>query len=224
MKNFILDIDGTLWDSTGVVAVGWNRALKEAAVPELDGLVITADSLKKEFGKPMDVIADDLFGNIDPIKKAELLKLCCKYEHEAIVDNTKDITFPGVRETLHALAGSADGREKCDKCARCERCGLYIVSNCQDGYIELVMEKNGITDIISDYECFGRTGLQKDENIRLVIERNKLENVMYVGDTAGDFEASKKAGVPFVFASYGFGSVTGADYEIKEFADLLKLV
>ena len=61
MKNFILDIDGTLWDSTGVVAVGWNRALKEAAVPELDGLVITADSLKKEFGKPLDVIADELF-------------------------------------------------------------------------------------------------------------------------------------------------------------------
>ena len=218
MKNFILDIDGTLWDSTGVVAVGWNRALKEAAVPELDGLVITADSLKKEFGKPMDVIADDLFGDIAPAKKAALLKLCCKYEHEAIVENTKDITFPGVRETLRALAGSADGREKY------ARCGLYIVSNCQDGYIELVMEKNGITDIISDYECFGRTGLQKDENIRLVIERNKLENVMYVGDTAGDFEASKKAGVPFVFASYGFGSVTGADYEIKEFADLLKLV
>lgn len=215
MKNFILDIDGTLWDSTGVVAVGWNRALKEAAVPELDGLVITADSLKKEFGKPMDVIADDLFGDIDPAKKAALLKLCCKYEHEAIVDNTKDITFPGVRETLRALSGS--GRDHA-------KCGLYIVSNCQDGYIELVMEKNGITDIISDYECFGRTGLQKDENIRLVIERNKLENVMYVGDTAGDFDASKKAGVPFVFASYGFGSVTGADYVIKEFADLLKLV
>lgn len=216
MKNFILDIDGTLWDSTGVVAVGWNRALKEAAVPELDGLVITADSLKKEFGKPMDVIADDLFGDIDPAKKDALLKLCCKYEHEAIVENTKDITFPGVRETLRALSDN--------KCGKYDKCGLYIVSNCQDGYIELVMEKNGITDIISDYECFGRTGLQKDENIRLVIERNKLENVMYVGDTAGDFEASKKAGVPFVFASYGFGSVAGADYEIKEFKDLLKLV
>lgn len=217
MKNLILDIDGTLWDSTGVVAVGWNRAIKEAAIPELKNLLITADDLKKEFGKPMDVIADDLFGDIDPNKKAALLKLCCKYEHEAIVENTKDITFPGVRETLRALAGD-------DKHGKPGKCGLYIVSNCQNGYIELVMEKNGITDIISDFECFGRTGLQKDENIRLVVERNKLEDVMYVGDTAGDFEASRKAGVPFVFASYGFGSVTGADYVINEFADLLKLV
>ena len=209
MKNFILDIDGTLWDSTAVVADGWNRAIKEAAPLEIKDLVITSDSLKKEFGKPMDVIADDLFGPIDAKSKAKLLELCCKYEHEAIIANTKDITFPGVRETLRALNGKA---------------GLYIVSNCQDGYIEIVMQKNGITDIISDYECFGRTGLQKDENIRLVVERNKLDNVLYVGDTAGDFEASRKAGVPFVFASYGFGSVTGADYEIKQFADLLKLV
>ena len=208
MKNFILDIDGTLWDSTAVVAVGWNRAIREAAPQEIQNLVITADSLKKEFGKPMDVIADDLFGPIDAKSKAELLKLCCKYEHEAIVANTKDITFPGVRETLRELSSKA---------------GLYIVSNCQDGYIEIVMQKNGITDIIRDYECFGRTGLQKDENIRLVVERNKLEDVFYVGDTAGDFEASRKAGVPFVFASYGFGSVTGADYEIKQFADLLQL-
>jgi len=211
MKNFILDIDGTLWDSTGVVAVGWNRALKEAAVPELKDLVITADSLKKEFGKPMDVIADDLFGPIDADKKADLLKLCCKYEHEAIVNNTKDITFPGVRETLRTLANSG-------------KCTLYIVSNCQNGYIELVMKKNGITDIIHDFECFGHTGLQKDENIKLVIERNKLNDVYYVGDTAGDFEASRKAGVKFIFASYGFGTVDGADYVIKQFADLLKLV
>ncbi len=209
MKNFILDIDGTLWDSTAVVATGWNRAIREAAPKEIRDLVITPDSLKKEFGKPMDVIADDLFGEIDAKSKASLLELCCKYEHEAIVANTKDITFPGVRETLRSLHGKA---------------GLYIVSNCQDGYIEIVMQKNGITDIIQDYECFGRTGLQKDENIRLVVERNKLDNVLYVGDTAGDFDASRKAGVPFVFASYGFGSVTGADYEIKQFADLLKLM
>ena len=209
MKNFILDIDGTLWDSTAVVATGWNKAIREAAPKEIRDLVITPDSLKKEFGKPMDVIADDLFGDIDAKSKAALLELCCKYEHDAIVANTKDITFPGVRETLHELSDKA---------------GLYIVSNCQDGYIEIVMQKNGITDIIRDYECFGRTGLQKDENIRLVVERNKLDDVLYVGDTAGDFDASRKAGVPFVFASYGFGSVTGADYVIKQFADLLKLL
>lgn len=209
MKNFILDIDGTLWDSTGVVATGWNKAIKEAAIPELKELVITADILKKEFGKPMDVIADDLFGPIDPAKKAALLKLCCQYEHQAIVENTKDITFPGVRESLRELSKKA---------------GLYIVSNCQDGYIELVMEKNGISDIIKDYECFGRTGLQKDENIKLVVERNALEDVVYVGDTAGDQEASKKAGLPFVFAFYGFGNVSDADYVIKEFSDLLELV
>lgn len=209
MKNLILDIDGTLWNSTGVVADGWNKALREADVPELRNLVITPERLREEFGKTMSVIADDLFGPIPPETKARLLELCCRYEHEAIVANTKDITYPGVREAMRELS---------------EKAGLYIVSNCQDGYVELVMEKNGIADIIRDYECYGHTGLTKDRNIRLVVERNKLEDVWYVGDTDGDQDASRKAGVGFIHAAYGFGQVSGADHTIQKFSDLLSLV
>lgn len=209
--NIILDIDGTLWNTTEVVAKAWNEAVKEANIDELNSLHITSDILKKEFGKPMDVIADDLFGDIDPDKKAKLLEQCCIKEHKAIEDNEEDLTYEGVRETLRSL--SADNK-------------LFIVSNCQTGYIELVMAKNCIEDIISDYECFGNTLLSKGENIKLLMNRNgiEIENAIYVGDTMGDFEASKEAGVKFVFATYGFGQVNEPDFTINSFGELMSKV
>ncbi len=206
--DIIFDIDGTLWNTTEVVAKAWNRAVKDSGLREFTDLYITADMLKQEFGKPMDVIADDLFGDIDPKVKADLLKCCCRYEHEEIAACNDDLTYPHMSETVRALSAKHD---------------LFIVSNCQDGYIELVMDKTGIRDYIKDFECFGHTGLQKDENIALVVKRNNLKDPVYLGDTAGDREASVKAGVPFAFASYGFGKVDSYDYIIKEFSDLLNI-
>jgi len=210
-KNIILDIDGTIWNTTGVVAVAWNKAVKEGNVPELKDLVITDKMLQKEFGKPMDVIADNLFGDIDKNIKAELLAKCCVYEHEEIAANTDDLSYDKIRETIKELSVNHN---------------IFIVSNCQDGYIELVMDKNGITSYIRDYECFGHTGLQKDENIVLLLERNgiKKEEAVYVGDTFGDYTATKKAGLSFVFARYGFGEVESPDYAVDSPSELLTLM
>ena len=209
MKHLIFDIDGTIWNTTAVVANAWNRAVRESGTEEIKDLLITDKMLQKEFGKPMDVIADDLFGPIDAKKKAELLEHCCEYEHEEIEACREDLSYEGIRETMRELA-------KDNK--------LYIVSNCQDGYIELVMKKNGIEELISDYECFGRTGLQKDENIRLVMERNGVDKAWYIGDTLGDHDASKKAGVGFIFARYGFGEVPDQDGVVDSPKELLKVV
>ena len=59
------------------------------------------------------------------------------------------------------------------------------------------------------------------------MERNGLKAPVYVGDTQGDFEACKAAGVPFVWVEYGFGKVDAGDCEgvsgtIKSFPELLK--
>ncbi|MDP4091171.1 MAG: HAD family hydrolase [Bacillota bacterium] len=203
MQDIIFDVDGTLWDTTEVVAKAWNRAVAEVGGT---AAVISSSMLKKEFGKPMDVIADNVFPDADKIERELLLGKCCEFEHEALSENTDNLLFPEVRETLGKLS---------------EKCRLFIVSNCQSGYIELFMEKAGIEKYITDFECFGNTGRSKGENIKLVIERNKLKDVVYVGDTQGDYEATVFAGIPFVFAKYGFGKVEGSYTAINEINELL---
>lgn len=73
-----------------------------------------------------------------------------------------------------------------------------------------------------DYENPGRTGLSKGENINLIIRRNNLTAPIYVGDTEGDLNAARYAGIPFVYAKYGFGQVSEYDWVIEKFDDLLK--
>lgn len=205
MENIIFDVDGTLWDSTEVVAQAWNKAIAEVGGTKA---VVNAAILKREFGKTMKVIADNLFPDADEVMKALLMKKCCVYEYEALEENEETLLYPAVVETIKELA---------------QRHRLFIVSNCQTGYIELFMKKAGVEAYIEDWECFGDTGKVKGENIRLLMERNKLAGAVYVGDTQGDYEATQLARIPFIFAQYGFGSVENPAQAIECFEELLPL-
>ena len=59
MKAIIFDVDGTLWDTTHVVARAWNQAIKDCHIPYRG--TITSDRLKQEFGKTMSAIAASVF-------------------------------------------------------------------------------------------------------------------------------------------------------------------
>ncbi len=201
----ILDVDGTLWNSTEIVAKAWTKAVKEGG----GSRTITAKMLQEQFGKTMKVIADNLLPELTPQQRYAIMDVCCVYEHEALEEDPCRICYPGVIQTIKELA---------------KHTKLMIVSNCQSGYIELFLRKTGLEQYITDKECYGDTGKNKDENIRLVVERNHLQHPVYVGDTQGDCDAAEKAGVPFVFASYGFGQASRADAVISSFDELLKLV
>ncbi|MBO4899129.1 MAG: HAD family hydrolase [Lachnospiraceae bacterium] len=190
--NYIFDVDGTLWDTTGIVAIAWNDAVEDVGLLDELGRFVTADMLKKEFGKPMDVIIDDLFPGQDQNKKDELMVRIKIREQDYVSKCTEDLSYPGVVDTIKKLA---------------EDNSLFIVSNCQEGYIPLVTDKLGITQYIKDQECFGASGLLKADNIRLVLERNSIpaEDAVYIGDTKGDYDSAVEAGVNFIYAAYGFG-------------------
>lgn len=207
--GIILDVDGTIWDTTPIVAKAWNKAI-DSLFSQVTH--VTADILKGQFGKTMDVIGRNLFGILTPNEQKLLLDQCCLEEQLALEQNEDDITYEGVVGTIRQLS---------------ENLPLFIVSNCQAGYIELVVKKLGIEDCIKDFECFGNNGLTKDKNISLLVERNGLKAPVYVGDTQGDLEACKLAGVPFIWAEYGFGTITekeGLAGCIKKISDLNNLL
>lgn len=203
--SIIFDIDGTLWDSTGVVEKAWNEAVRKAGITNKQ---ITADELKSLFGKPMGEIIEALFPDESEEKRAELGPLCFEYEH-AYLKKEPGVVYDGFEEMLWAL--SEDYR-------------LFIVSNCQAGYIETVLGATGFGGYFEDYTCPGDTGLLKAENIRLIMERNGVEAAIYVGDTQMDADACRKAGVPIVYAAYGFGTVAEPDYVIQSPLELIDVM
>ena len=101
---------------------------------------------------------------------------------------------------------------------------VFIVSNCQEGYLRTFLEYYDFNKYVLDYEEAGRTGMPKDENIRLVIKRNHLDKAFYVGDTLGDMESTDKAGIPFIHAAYGFGTVPADRMKINNIKELPEFI
>ncbi|MCQ2579017.1 MAG: HAD family hydrolase [Treponema sp.] len=203
--GIIFDVDGTLWDTTPVVETAWNDAMDECG---LSYAHVTAHQLKGLFGLPMEVIIDRILPKENDEVKSRFQPLCYNNEHDYLL-RTPGKLYDKVGETLSELS---------------KKHKLFIVSNCQEGYIELFLEKTGFGPYISDHLCPGDTGKHKAENIQLICQRNNLKNAFYVGDTHMDQEACEKAGVPFIFASYGFGKTKKTpDETIRSFSDLLEI-
>lgn len=206
--GLIFDVDGTIWNTTGVVATAWNRVI-DNYFPNIEH--VCAEILKGQFGKTMDVIADNLFPSLNSSEKKFLIYKCCEQEQIELENCHEDLTYTGMKNAIKELS---------------QKYPLFIVSNCQTGYIEIVVEKTGIATYIKDFECFGNTLKGKDENIKLLVQRNQLKNPVYIGDTNGDYDACKKADVSFIWASYGFGEPDDDKYfaKIENFDDLVKML
>ena len=205
VDGILFDLVGTLWDSLDGICLAWNQALATLR-PDLAGSV-TPGRIKGCMGMLLPDIAKALFPQVDPGEIPSLLEACCALENEYLARHGATLC-PGVAETLPLLA---------------ERYPLFIVSNCHDGYIESFFAAHGLGRYVTDWECPGRTGLPKAENIRAVVERNGLRSPVYVGDTQGDYQAATAAGVPFIHAAYGFGAVEGVP-SIRSLAELPALL
>lgn len=205
--SIIFDLDGTIWDSTEQVAVAFREVLKNK-YPEIRDEV-NAEKLKGLFGLLLDDIGVKLFKSVSPEKAIEAIHDCCDYENEYLAEHGVDL-YQGMEQTIKDLH---------------KRYKLFIVSNCQEGYIQCLFKIHPhLEKYFMDYEYPGRSGKAKADNIKMVVERNKLKNPVYVGDTAGDAKAAKEAGLPFIYARYGFGDVQEYDDVIDSPLELLKVL
>ena len=204
-KGIIFDMDGTLWDSAAGVAESWNEAILAYGYERKP---LTAGDIQSVMGKTMEDIADILFPELNVMQRKELLDLCCRLENDYLRRHG-GVLYPDIRKTMEKLKVNYH---------------LYIVSNCQAGYIEAFLDYYKFHDLIEDIECYGNNDKPKGEYIALLYQRNNLEDAVYVGDIQGDYDASMSAGVRFIHAGYGFGKVEADVPEIQKFSDLIEVI
>ncbi|WP_428328908.1 HAD family hydrolase [Mucilaginibacter sp.] len=204
--SIIFDLDGTLWDSTGNVALAW-----QAAIDEVDYVdeMMTQEKVRSITGMAYNVIFDSLFPYLDTEKRNALMAICARHELEILHTKGGEL-YPALDETLAYLSKNYK---------------LFIVSNCQSGYIEVFFKISQMEHYFMGHQCYGTKGNPKADNIMDIVKDHHLKAPVYVGDTMGDYTSATKAGVPFIFANYGFGKVDeGQIATISNFSELTELL
>lgn len=187
-KGIIFDLDGTLWDASEENTLSWNNTFYQKNINKQ----ITVKDMQGYMGKSLDEIAAICLPEIGKNEALTLLKACCSTEIAYLRSKGAKL-YSNVIPTINALL---------------QDYSLFIVSNCQQGYIEAFLQSSGLSENFSDYESYGNTGLSKGKNISLVLKRSNLTSAVYIGDTQGDCNAAAEAGIPFIHAAYGFGKIT----------------
>ncbi len=202
--GILFDLDGTLWDATASLANIWRSAL--AGEPDIPAPPTQAQ-LQGVMGMTAPQLMATLFPHLSPQRAAQLFDQVSRVENDYILQHGGTL-YPGLMQMLSTLSS---------------RFPLFIVSNCGPEYIPCFLQAHQLEDYFTDWECIGRSGKAKWENIRLVAQRNGLHAPIYIGDTHLDKQAAEKAGVPFIHAAYGFGQLSGVQ-AIACPLDLIKLL
>ena len=197
----VFDLDGTLWDTSISCAVGWNRVIDRHAIPFRE---ITEHDVRGVAGRPHDECIRAVFDGLEEGQVRTLIDETM-IEDNDIVAHAGGVLYPGVATGLPLIA---------------QRYPLYIVSNCQAGYIERFLQWSGFTPLFRDVECWGNTGEPKTENLRRLIARNGLRKPLFAGDGEGDRDAARANGVPFVHVAYGFGRCERGETCVRSFTEL----
>ena len=205
-KLIIFDLDGTLWDSSANVVVAWQKAKEQV------------DYIKEDFTRPIihsitgmtyKAIFETLLPYLDEEQREEFKALAGKHELEILYEKGGDL-YPGLEDALQQLS---------------RHYKLFIVSNCQSGYIEVFFKISGFEHYFIGHQCYGTKNQPKAENILDIINDHNLQAPVYIGDTMGDYNAATKAGVPFIFVDYGFGKVEeGQVASVSSLAELAGLL
>ena len=181
------------------------------------GTPYTKDGLSRRFsvsevrscmGLTMEEIAEKYFFQTERTERDEIVRSCIA-EQNALLPKEGGKLYPNIRETLKTLSA---------------RFGVYIVSNCECGYIETMLSFARLESFVDGFLCAGMTGKDKGENLRLLMAEHALKNCVYVGDTRMDEAACQKAEIPFIWASYGFGKPDAPAAVIKDFSEIPDLL
>lgn len=189
------DLDGTLWDATTSIWYSWGKYLNNPELP--------FDLVRGMMGQSAETIAEAL-----EVPEEEFARM--QKEELADLKVVEPRIYEGVQAVLYGLKSLG--------------LQVYIVSSCQEGYIDEFIQQSGLPRYIFD-GCFfdGYPYSNKTDNLRFI--RDKLAGtVVYVGDTERDRNAAQAAKTPFIHATYGFGQGSWGDWVINDIRQLPNLL
>lgn len=200
--SLIFDMDGTLWDAADTYTESWNLMFKELKLDK----VMRREELLERIGWEGKKVMASVLPEFDETSRNEIYEQVAELRRN-LLPVKGGILYEGVIEGLQQLS---------------TKYKLFILSNCGKGIIRIFIDWAGINSFITDEFAYGVNNMPKHHNIRLLMEKHKIEMPVYIGDTAGDAEQSRKAAVPFVFVSYGFGQTDDYDIKFENFNELTR--
>lgn len=203
--SILFDLDGTLWDATHVTAKIWPTVL--ARHPEVRRTITEAD-VQAYMGRTNEELAPLLFPDLPYDKAYGLMMESCAVENELLRTNGGRL-YPDIPRVLAALTVEYP---------------LFIVSNCQAGYIKAFLSYHRLGKYFRDHISSGDTGKKKADNIRFLRDKHDLQSSLYVGDTRFDEEAARASGCDFCYMTWGFGDVSAPDHVCHTPMELLSLL
>lgn len=194
----IFDMDGTLWDAVDTYAEIWNMAFEREGIEQR----ITRNDLLALIGTPID----DIIRHFVPADQVEHLLQVIAGLVVTELPRLGGRLYEGVQEGIATLA---------------QHYQLFMLSNCDELELPIFVRYAGIEPYITDTLAYGNTHLRKADNMRLLAEKYHLQHPVYVGDTDSDCSEAHRAGVPFVWMSYGFGTTDRAQLQFDNFSDMV---
>jgi phosphoglycolate phosphatase len=187
IKGIIFDLDGTLVDSRRDLAAAVNRMRDECNLPAL-----SVDTVTAHIGDGVrNLVTRSLAGTDIDVDKA--LPRFKQHYMQHLVDHTT--CYPGVQETLEALAGRGI------KCA--------VITNKHEAAAREILTRLGLAAFFDPIVGGDSTPYLKPDPRPLlqVAEqwRLKPEQMLVVGDHDTDVTAAHRAGMNVVFMKSGFG-------------------
>jgi phosphoglycolate phosphatase len=206
----VFDLDGTLIDSAGEIAVAVNALLAEAERPGLP-----PEMVRGFIGEGAQRLVARSFAATGPaLEEADLAEATRRYQviYEGLAGGDVDQLFPAVRETLEELARAG------------HRLGLC--TNKPQRATEKLLRILSLSHLFGAVAGGDTLAARKPDPapLRWVMERLGEAAGVMVGDSGIDVGAARNAGLPVILLSWGYPrqppAELGADLLIDRISEL----